>query len=100
MSNKKKLIRENFRNSVFARDGYRCIICGEQSDKLDAHHITNRNEMPNGGYVKENGASLCPKHHIEAEEFLQGNEGIPADELYRRIGSSRDIAYQKSLKLK
>ena len=50
----KQKVREDFRNSVFERDGHKCKICGS-NDKLDAHHITDRNEMPNGGYVKENG---------------------------------------------
>ena len=45
--------------TVFVRDGYACRTCGFAStprraeDELDAHHITDRNEMPNGGYVAE-----------------------------------------------
>ena len=57
----KKSIRETFRNAVFERDGYRCVMCGKTSKevKLDAHHIEDRHGMPNGGYVPENGISLC-----------------------------------------
>ena len=51
---------------VFARDGCKCLFCNETTN-LDAHHIFNRNTMPNGGYTIENGATLCHKHHIEAE---------------------------------
>ena len=48
----KKQIRENFRNTVFERDGHKCLVCNRSDVKLDAHHIIDRHEMPNGGYVK------------------------------------------------
>jgi 5-methylcytosine-specific restriction endonuclease McrA len=60
MSQRKKQIRELFRNSVFRRDGCQCRVCGNGDGYvLDAHHIIDRNELPNGGYVVENGISLC-----------------------------------------
>lgn len=65
-SNHKKAVRKAFRDSVFERDGHKCLFC-EIAVDLDAHHIINRNLMPNGGYVLSNGATLCPKHHIDAE---------------------------------
>jgi len=43
MKTNKKLIRENFRNAVFKRDGYKCVLCNDKESKLDAHHIENRN---------------------------------------------------------
>ena len=52
MSKKKKRIRSNFRDLVFSRDGYKCVMCGAPElgiHKLDPHHITDRNFMPNGG---------------------------------------------------
>ena len=94
MSNNKKAVRNQFRNAVFKRDNYACRICGFQSTPeqaqtdLDAHHITNRNLMPNGGYVPENGITLCKaKCHEEAEQ------GRPSPEsLYILIGSSKETA--------
>jgi len=56
----KKTIREHFRNEVLERDGNKCKFC-PRTDSLDAHHITDRHDMPNGGYVKENGITLCPE---------------------------------------
>jgi len=73
---------------------------------LDAHHITDRNEMPNGGYVKENGITLCKeKCHLEAEQFhISGGknwtDGLHPDELYAKIGSSKEEAISASRRLK
>lgn len=105
----KKQIRENFRNSVFKRDKNECKICGDKISKLDAHHITNRNEFENGGYVLENGVTLCDKVggcHFQAEEFLQTRDyiGVPyeitPDGLYDLIGSSFEKAVEADKKLK
>lgn len=109
VSHKKKQIRSNFRSAVFARDGYRCVICGKKADKgnpeavLDAHHIVPREEMPNGGYVKENGISLCNDIcHLKAEEYLQGialHEGFSPEKLYQKIGSNKERAVRASQRL-
>jgi len=104
MSNKKKKVRENFRNEVFSRDKNKCRKCGKKECKLDAHHITDRNEMPNGGYVKENGISLCPPCHEKAEVWhISGNlefeEGFHPNDLYTLINSNYGLALGESLKL-
>jgi hypothetical protein len=118
MSHKKKQVREQFRLEVFKRDRNRCRVCGRKLgdlgveiifDLLDAHHVMPREDMPNGGYVKENGITLCkiaPEGvapcHMKAEEWLKNNEGEPGfdpDSLYRLIGSSLDLALQASEKL-
>ena len=95
MSNKKKIIRNSFRNAVFDRDNYCCVGCGlkvdknESLQKLDAHHITPREEMPNGGYVKENGVTLCKNGcHEKAEYWLKnkmGDENFSPQRLYKKI---------------
>lgn len=101
MSQQKKNIRNKFRTQVFERDGYKCRVCGWNKDitKLDAHHVCDRNLLPNGGYVKENGITLCPTCHMLAETFhctgLAENKYSPED-LYELIGSSREEAYEKS----
>jgi len=104
---KKQLVREHFRSSVFERDGSKCRVCGRKDVKLDAHHITDRNEMPNGGYVKENGITLCDTEngcHSKAEIFHITNGtawevGFHPNDLYRLIGSSKELAILKSEKL-
>jgi 5-methylcytosine-specific restriction endonuclease McrA len=66
MSSSKKMVRQKFREAVFKRDGHTCLFCSIKTS-LDAHHIINRNLMPDGGYVLSNGATLCPTHHLGAE---------------------------------
>lgn len=101
----KHKIRDNFREAVFKRDGHKCKFCNEKTD-LDAHHITDRSLIPNGGYVKENGITLCQKtHHMMAEKYhiTGGKEwepGMHPDDLYKLIGSSKELAIQKSEALK
>ena len=104
--NKKKKIRQNFRTSVFERDGYMCRKCPipVKNVDLDAHHITDRNKMPNGGYVKENGISLCDECHIKAEVFHSSNGercvvGFHPDTLYELIGSNEKDAFDASIML-
>lgn len=107
---KHKSLRANFRKAVFERDNYTCQICGrnykseEAEEYLDAHHITNRKNFVNGGYVKENGISLC-KHgerscHWKAETwnmFDFGIEGLSPIDLYQKICSSLLIARERDL---
>jgi len=107
MSNYKKQIRADFRDSVYKRDKYTCRACGRKfsadtaQENLDAHHITPRELIAGGGYVKENGISLCkfgvngkPSCHEKAESCLHGNliEGFSSQELYKKIGSSYEMA--------
>ena len=98
--NNKKLIRENFRNAVFTRDNFTCVFCGK-TENLDAHHITDRNEIINSGYVMENGITLCPDCHKKAEIYHNSNKtvwypGFHPDDLYQKIDSSYELAYKKS----
>lgn len=104
MSATKKDIRQAFRIAVLARDNYRCAMCGFKpepakiNDELDPHHITDRNDLPGGGYVIENGITLCSRPggcHEKAEAFHRGEpvpQGYAPEDLYKRIGSNYEIA--------
>ncbi len=101
--NKKKL-REHFNNICMKRDNYRCRACKLQAGAIVVHHITDREEMPFGGYVKENGITLCPHCHLDAERFhmTDGEEwfmGFHPNDLYKIIDSSYEQAYQASERL-
>jgi 5-methylcytosine-specific restriction endonuclease McrA len=110
----KKLVRAAFRKAVFTRDGYKCRICtkpgadrqsgvtphkGEVVD-LDAHHICDRHLLPHGGYVLENGISVCSDCHLKAESHWADGAtpepGFSPAELYQLIGSSYDEAWAAS----
>lgn len=108
MGAEKKLIRKNFRDACYRRDKYKCATCSFTSspekaeEELDAHHITDRREMPNGGYVKENGISLCTECHIKAEQYHSTGEAVPGysiEELYVVINSTLEKAIEASKKL-
>src|SRR6188472_4375916 len=78
------LSRDTFREAVFARDNYKCVICGLAAQ--DAHHIMERRLFDDGGYYINNGASLCGKHHIEAEQTILTTEAIrDASKIQKRI---------------
>ena len=101
--NDKKKIRIEFRESVFSRDNHICVICGN-TEELDAHHITDRSEMPNGGYVLENGISLCANCHRKAEYWHETDGdyfilGFTPYDLYKKIDSNYGIAYEKAVGL-
>jgi hypothetical protein len=59
--------------------------------------------MPHGGYVEENGVSLCHDGcHILAEIHHQTgtpHPGLSPSDLYAKIGSSYEDACRASLKL-
>jgi len=95
--------RRNFREGVFARDGNKCKVCGARGE-LDAHHITDRHVLPNGGYVLSNGISLCEACHIKAgvHHITHGKnwpKGFHPNDLYAMIKSSYDKAYKDSANL-
>lgn len=73
-STDKLLTRDEFREGVFARDNFKCVVC--RNPAKDAHHILERRLFDDGGYYLSNGASLCEKHHIEAEQTVLSVEKI------------------------
>ena len=121
----KKEIRRRFKAEVFERDNNTCQICGlgkelpngfdyKPEEIFDAHHITDRSKMSNGGYVKENGITVCKEPlikephskscHMRCEQFHISNgteweKYLHPDDLYRLIGSSYELACEKSEEL-
>lgn len=68
--NTKLLNRNDFKEKVFARDNYKCVVCKETA--IDAHHIIERKLWDDGsdGYILSNGVSLCEECHVLAEMTL------------------------------
>ena len=63
----KLLTRDEFRERVFNRDNYKCVVPNCKNKAKDAHHIIERKLWKDGGYYLDNGASLCEIHHVLAE---------------------------------
>lgn len=102
MSAAKKAMRAKFNSDCLKRDKYACVICGNKSNPetgldvpLEVHHITNRNDMPNGGYVKENGITVCGPCHYHVERGI-----MTPYTLYTMISSSYEKALSASERLK
>jgi hypothetical protein len=67
---------------------------------VDAHHITDRSEMPNGGHVLANGISLCAACHALAEQAHATGVAAPGygpADLYAAVGSFHEAAYREAL---
>jgi 5-methylcytosine-specific restriction endonuclease McrA len=101
----KKAVRQRFRDLCFQRDKHKCACCGSSTDDLTVHHISPRREMPNGGYVLENGITVCPECHIKAEYFYGSTpdhawlyQEFTPHELFKLINSSFDEALKASTK--
>jgi len=61
---------KDWSKKVMARDYYRCRACGNNGCRLGAHHIESRVKVPQLSLDTDNGISLCPKCHGEADSIL------------------------------
>lgn len=98
----KKQVRQRFRDLALKRDGHKCRVCMAREAPtcpLDVHHVIDRHDLPNGGYVAENGISLCPECHRKAEAWHEHGKALPGyspEELFALIGSDLDKAIAAS----
>lgn len=77
--------RDEFRRRCVERDGGECLVpwCGKPVDtdpsgQGEVHHIIERELWSDGGYIIDNGASVCNFHHRHAE-----TNDIPPQALWR-----------------
>lgn len=54
--------RRAWRQAVFARDGFRCVRCGDRG-RLHAHHIKHWADFPAHRFDVSNGETLCVACH-------------------------------------
>jgi hypothetical protein len=84
------MTREEFRTAVFKRDNHTCVVPGCGQKAQDAHHIIERalwtNPEEEGGYIVDNGASVCGEHHIHTEKCF-----IPSQALRNWAGIKRIV---------
>lgn len=93
----KLLSREEFRESVFKRDSYKCIKCDSKPD--DAHHLLDRKLFYDNGNYPSNGVSLCHSCHIKAETGEYSVEELRTAAKIKEVilppGLSKGITYDK-----
>ncbi len=58
---KHRLTHENttWRQEVFKRDNFTCVVCSKHGDKLNAHHLENYASCKEKRFDIDNGVTLC-----------------------------------------
>lgn len=58
-----------WRNSVFERDDYTCVLCGARGSRLNADHIRPFSTFIAGRFDVDNGRTLCEPCHRKTDTY-------------------------------
>jgi len=78
-----------FRSSIFKRDDYTCVACGERGGKLEAHHIKPWSAFPGLRYQKRNLVTLCVKCHGDFHDTHSRQDPLMWQQFVPRIRERR-----------
>jgi hypothetical protein len=85
------------KETIFKRDGYKCVVCGRgQKDGVEIHadHIKPRDL--GGKSTVENGQTLCAQHNFQKKNYKQTETGKKMFiRLYELAKKSNDKKLQK-----
>jgi hypothetical protein len=74
---KKRIISLKLRFEIFARDGYKCVICGRNADDGVKLHVDHIHPFSKGGLTKkENLRTLCLECNIGKGNMVINDEYI------------------------
>ncbi len=59
----------NWRLSVFTRDSFTCVSCGQVGGYLEAHHIKGWANYPEFRFDVSNGVALCKECHSKTDNY-------------------------------
>jgi len=60
---------KKWRKTVFTRDNYTCVWCGEKGGILNADHIKPFSVFADLRFVAENGRTLCKSCHLKTDTY-------------------------------
>jgi hypothetical protein len=60
---------QQWRTTVFERDNYTCVFCGQKGGKLNADHIKRFSDFPDLRLDINNGRTLCEPCHLKTDTY-------------------------------
>ena len=79
-----------WKSAVHTRDGYVCMLCGEQSQWPHAHHIEMKADRPELIFDVSNGITLCTECH---NKIVTTREGVFANMFRDAISVGRPLPW-------
>lgn len=83
-----------WRNSIFKRDNYMCVICGKNSKNLNAHHKNGYHWDIDNRYNIDNGVTLCKECHRKFHKKY-GTKNNTEEQFLEFYNNGLAVVYEK-----